>query len=685
MDGTSDAEGLVREAPEAGRTRSSRRNGDLAGRAAHVQTSRFVTPGPGENPADGDPTGRVRAGDRHGSVACPAARCPGSNPGEGDPMGHVRTRGRHRAEPVFVPGSTSRADFERAVRAVKAKMRAVVRGPVFVYSPTAGHATQGEDSAAPGSLAMPGSSPTPDRFARSASVAGRIGQARELQAELAAFDLPPEAAFLMRTSGSTSGTGKIVILTTAALVASARATEEALGGPARWVTCLPTAHVAGFQTVFRSLLAGREPVWGGRGRPEDIAAAIGELEPGERACISLVPTQLARLLDADGALRAAPLPAPAGTAASPAAGHVADAARGTSGEGVSGSGARNGGETSENRGRRQAEGRGCPVRARPSWGGASGTVPDAAQVRPLCDIHPSGLHKQPERESCKGERSDRSRSPVAAPPPAPAQMAGAEAGAPRPNPPDSDSEIPARQTPAFASGMAGREGVPPLLARFDAILVGGAACPPGLVERAEAAGLRVVRTYGMTETCGGCVYDGFPIGDARVVLGSDGRIEISGSPVAFGYAGGEPFAGRFATSDAGRLAPDGRLEVLGRLDGAITSGGVTVVPEVVEAELAAAGCGAAVVAAVPDATWGEAVVALAERAAPDARERLKARLEPGWVPARVFTLAELGLARIPMLASGKPDRTAAAAILRHAPAIRGRPHARVRQDSHYGS
>ena len=54
------------------------------------------------------------------------------------------------------------------------------------------------------------------------------------------------------------------------------------------------------------------------------------------------------------------------------------------------------------------------------------------------------------------------------------------------------------------------------LQAFDAILVGGAASPPSLLSRAQAAGLRVVTTYGMSETAGGCVYSGLPLAGIQV-------------------------------------------------------------------------------------------------------------------------------------------------------------------------
>ncbi|HEU0090084.1 MAG TPA: AMP-binding protein, partial [Pseudonocardiaceae bacterium] len=116
---------------------------------------------------------------------------------------------------------------------------------------------------------------------------------------------------------------------------------------------------------------------------------------------------------------------------------------------------------------------------------------------------------------------------------------------------------------------------PGALAGFDAVLLGGAAAPDTLVRRAQAAGVAVLTTYGMTETAGGCVYAGWPLDGARVRLDTaevtgTGRIEIAGPMLATGYLDdpGQTAAvfrdGWFLTSDLGRLDPDGRLQVLGR-------------------------------------------------------------------------------------------------------------------------
>jgi o-succinylbenzoate---CoA ligase len=174
------------------------------------------------------------------------------------------------------------------------------------------------------------------------------------------------------------------------------------------------------------------------------------------------------------------------------------------------------------------------------------------------------------------------------------------------------------------------------LARFDAVLVGGAATPAPLLARARDAGVRAVTTYGMSETSGGCVYDGVPLPGVRVRLAdayadagagaaSAGIVELSGPVLAEGYVGDpdataaafrtDPDGTRwFRTSDLGRL-DCGRLTILGRADDVILTGGVNVAPAAVEDAIAEhlAGLGTpgeACVVGVPDDEWGQAVVAV---------------------------------------------------------------------------
>ena len=155
---------------------------------------------------------------------------------------------------------------------------------------------------------------------------------------------------------------------------------------------------------------------------------------------------------------------------------------------------------------------------------------------------------------------------------------------------------------------------------LDAILIGGAATPLPLQARARDAGLPIVRTYGMSETAGGCVYDGIPLPGVDIRIddpGSDGvgRVLLGGPMVAHGYRNlpNHPaFAqyGYFRTDDLGKLSTVGVLSIIGRADEAITSGGLTIVPQVVEAVIlddpSVAECA---VVGVPDERLGEKVIA----------------------------------------------------------------------------
>ena len=333
---------------------------------------------------------------------------------------------------------------------------------------------------------------------------------------------------VLRTSGSTTGTGKLVGVSMDALVASARATHKRLGGAGIWVLALPAYHAAGVQVLVRAAVAGthvfnayKEGGFDPQHLAQVIDAACVAADDSGRACpvyTSLVPTQLRRALDDE-------------------------------------------------------------------------------------------------------------------------QLCGA-------------------------------------LARLDAVLIGGAAADAQLLEQAKAAGIRVVTTYGMSETCGGCVYDGQPLpGVSMDVDQATGAIWLSGPMLATGYLGdeertrrcfvsrpqagegtsdagntasaaesteagaagagteagatspgaeagaggpgagsdagaGEPARRWFITSDRGHIV-DGRLQVLGRLDDVIISGGIKVEPGPIEALRAlnplVSECA---VVGLPDLPWGQVVTAV---------------------------------------------------------------------------
>jgi len=199
------------------------------------------------------------------------------------------------------------------------------------------------------------------------------------------------------------------------------------------------------------------------------------------------------------------------------------------------------------------------------------------------------------------------------------------------------------------------------------VLLGGAAAGGDLLPAACAAGWPVVTTYGMSETCGGCVYDGLPLDGVSAVPGRDGRIEIRGPVLFSGYRLDPAMTaqalagGTFRTADLGYLGPDGRLVIRGRADDVINTGGEKVVPGEVEAVLGTSpGVADVVVVGVPDAEWGEQVAAFvvaADPARPPAADRLRGivrqALSAHAVPKKVFVMPVF-----PLLPSGKPDRAA---------------------------
>jgi acyl-coA synthetase (AMP-forming)/AMP-acid ligase II len=321
---------------------------------------------------------------------------------------------------------------------------------------------------------------------------------------------------VLRTSGSTTGTGKLVGVSMDALVASARATHKRLGGAGIWVLALPAYHAAGVQVLVRAAVAGTR--------------VFNAYKEG-----GFDPQHLAQVIDAACAAAGDAAPSCGDDAASSRAGGAGEAARAA-----------------------DAAGRACPV---------------------YTSLVPTQLRRALDDEQLRGA-----------------------------------------------------------LARLDAVLIGGAAADAQLLEQAKAAGIKVVTTYGMSETCGGCVYDGQPLpGVSMDVDQATGAIWLSGPMLATGYLGdeeltrrcfvsrpqahcgggagsdvgaGEPARRWFITSDRGQIV-DGRLQVLGRLDDVIISGGIKVEPGPIEALLAlnplVSECA---VVGLPDPTWGQAVTAV---------------------------------------------------------------------------
>ncbi|MCI7551440.1 MAG: AMP-binding protein [Actinomycetaceae bacterium] len=359
-------------------------------------------------------------------------------------------------------------------------------------------------------------------------------------AEVAHLGYPEGTGVLMRTSGSTTGTGKIVAMPWEAVIASATATHAALAGPGAWITVLPIHHIAGFQTVTRSVIAGYSPI-----APDMNGEASARVS-------------------------------------------------------------------------------------------AASSAPDES------------LRTAVMRTMVKGSA-------------APAVYL---------------SQVPTQLSRSLTD---------PQLCEFIAThiaadVVGGAALTSALLDAARSAGIPIRTSYGMTETCGGCVYDGFPIGDTTITIDTAGRISLTGSATAFGYLG-DVGADAFSTTtidgrtlrthhtqDAGALTgKPPRLSVLGRIDDAITTGGLTIMPALIEDAVARGFAVDSIVVGVPDALWGERAVIVAPTPLDlgAVRDYIGARFEKGWAPRQALTLSQLDLGAAqrnadgwPITASGKIDRRA---------------------------
>jgi len=323
------------------------------------------------------------------------------------------------------------------------------------------------------------------------------GSADEILALLREWDAassPPP--LVIATSGST-GSPKRVVLPRSAMRASALATHERLGGPGQWVLNLPATYVAGLQVLYRSVVAGTEPVVM---EHHDSPGSVWERATHPRTYLSLVPTQLVRQMEDAFAMQA--------------------------------------------------------------------------------------------------------------------------------------------------------------LSRYTAVLIGGGPLSPLVRAEAEQAGIRIVQTYGMSETCGGCVYDGLPLAGVEVRIDA-GAVLLRGPMLFEGYLGDAAGAasvmrdGWFHTCDLGHVDASGRLHIDGRTDDVIISGGVKVPAPAVVAELerhpeVAAAC----VVGVPDDEWGERVVAVlvpgGERRQPPDRAT---DLPRAWWPKAVVWVDAL-----PLLPNGKVDR-----------------------------
>ncbi|WP_343068476.1 AMP-binding protein [Brachybacterium halotolerans] len=276
----------------------------------------------------------------------------------------------------------------------------------------------------------------------------------------------------------------------------------------------------------------------------------------------------------------------------------------------------------------------------------------------------------------------------------PALAEAAEAGLPA-----FTSLVPTQLTRLLGEASGDGARARALLARFSAVLVGGAATPPDLLARAKGARIAVRTTYGSSETAGGCVYDGVPLPGVRLELvetedgaeqdteegAEEGRLRLRSPTLAHGYVLADGIAATedfplvgpdgeraFVTSDLARI-DDGRLRILGRADDVITTGGLKVVPQDVERaidrSLMLRGLLAEwVVVGVPDPEWGRRVEALvvpaddAPTEAEDLPALVRSALRTTGVPSHAVPRHVHVVEALPRLGIGKIDRAAAARI-----------------------
>ncbi|BDZ39387.1 AMP-binding protein [Microbacterium suwonense] len=200
-----------------------------------------------------------------------------------------------------------------------------------------------------------------------------------------------------------------------------------------------------------------------------------------------------------------------------------------------------------------------------------------------------------------------------------------------------------------------------------AILIGGQALSDSIRMRAMDLHVPIVHTYGSSETSGGCVYDGVPLDGVRVGQVDD-ELRISGPMLATGYLGNSALTDRifttdergerwYRTGDRGFIL-DGVVEVHGRLDNVIVSGGINISLDRVErAVRSVPGLEQAVVLGMPDERWGEASIIFAEVRGGDCTRMLEvARARVAEEIGRHARPVQLECGELPMLASGKPDR-----------------------------
>lgn len=198
------------------------------------------------------------------------------------------------------------------------------------------------------------------------------------------------------------------------------------------------------------------------------------------------------------------------------------------------------------------------------------------------------------------------------------------------------------------------------LQSYSAILVGGAAIPERITDAARAHGLNLYKTYGMSETCGGCVYDGVALPGVTVDTvkhqGID-RLRITGPMVAAGYFDDPELTaahfsdGSYLTDDYGTVT-DGVVQVAGRLDDVINTGGIKVSAAQIQ-QVLQRWVPQAFVTGLPDGEWGHRVAAVVTG---NTSQDVLADAVRSALGAPAVPKTWLRVESLPLLENGKTDR-----------------------------
>ena len=191
-----------------------------------------------------------------------------------------------------------------------------------------------------------------------------------------------------------------------------------------------------------------------------------------------------------------------------------------------------------------------------------------------------------------------------------------------------------------------------------AVLVGGASLSNELREQGVSAGINIVTTYGMSETCGGCIYDGVALDGVAYEITADSRIKISG-PV---LADVKKENGWFLTQDLGKVV-DGKLQVIGRSDDVIISGGENISLSAIEAELNKNFPDIQLAAfATTDSKWGQALHIAVESRDENFKSKLSDLLTKTF-GSHAKPKSVILLDKLPQIGVGKVDRVSLAKLV----------------------